>query len=267
MDLKIIERQRDVIYRRTPAHRIKTMNDAARWIDSIGFCLLFATTQRIELPSLFEAVKGRRDAHIDEWDKDSDLVWGWKSDLPATRRAYYGKALTGKPMFISLTLLPHLLAIIGMENIQGEYQRGRISYESKRVYDALSATGPTPTIALRAAAGLDSARYHRALDELQRRLVVMPVGATKEQGAWPSQIFDLVARWFPRQFARAQKIDSAVACRTIVRRYIETVVAAKPAIVAQSLGLNREAVNVAVDELCARRVVMKSSDWIIRHVE
>ena len=71
------------------------MDDAARFIDAVGFCLLFASTQKIELPSLFEAVKGRRDAHIDDWDADSDRVWEWKNDLPARKRAYYGKALAG----------------------------------------------------------------------------------------------------------------------------------------------------------------------------
>ena len=69
------------------------MDEAAEFIDSVGFCLLFASNQNIELPSLFEAVKGRRDVHIEDWDADSDRVWAWKNELPADRRAYYGKAL------------------------------------------------------------------------------------------------------------------------------------------------------------------------------
>lgn len=164
------------------------MSDAARWIDQVGFCLLFASTHasRIELPSLFEAVKGRRGARtesafgIDEWDADSDRVWGWKNDLPATHRAYYGKALTGKPMFMARAMLPHVIALAAPDNVPAEYRRGQISHAAKRIYDALAATGPTPTMALRAAAGLNNADYHRALDELQRRLVIAPVGATTE---------------------------------------------------------------------------------------
>jgi len=242
------------------------MPEAARWIDAVGFCLLFASARNIELPSLFEAVKGRRDAHIDDWDADADLIWGWKNDLPATRRAYYGKALTGKPMFISLKLLPYVLAIAAPRHLPAAYAHGRISYEAKRVYDTLSAMGPTPTMALRQATGLDNVRYHRALDELQRLLVVMPVGATTEQSAWPSQIFELVSRWFPRYFARAQTIYLDQAYRVIVRRYVETVVATRPATLQRTLGLPSEPVNAALEALMARRVLKKQGDWILRNV-
>ncbi len=267
LDLKQIERQRDVIYRRTRALRVQTMRDAARFIDAVGFCLLFASTRNVELPSLFEAVKGRRDAHIDDWDADSDRVWGWKNDLPATRRAYYGKALTGKPMFISLEMLPYVIALAAPANVRAEYQRGRVSQEAKRVHDALAAMGPTPAMALRAATGLDNARYHRALDELQRALVVAPVGATLERGAWASQIFDLVARWFPRQCERAQKIDTAAAYRAIVKRYVTTTLASTVPMVVRVFGLPRERVDAAVDALVARRIFSKQANWILRHVE
>jgi hypothetical protein len=265
IDLQQIERERDVIYRRIRARRVRTMDDAAQFIDAVGFCLLFATTQRIELPSLFEAVKGRRDAHIDEWDHDSDLVWGWKNDLPATRRAYYGKAMTGKPIFISLTMLPNVIALIAPDNLTVEYQRGRISQASKRVYDTLSAIGPTPTVALREATGLDNARYHRALDELQRALVILPVGATLERGAWHSQIFDLVSRWFPRPFERAQKIDADAACRAVVRRYVETVITTQTSMIARVFALPRDQIATTVDILAARRVLSKKDDWILRN--
>jgi hypothetical protein len=241
------------------------MRDAARWIDQVGFCLLFASTHvpRIELPSLFEAVKGRRNAHIDEWDADSDRVWGWKNDLPATHRAYYGKALTGKPMFIARAMLPHVLAVAAPDNVPAEYRRGRISHAAKKIYDALAATGPTPTMALRAAAGLNTVDYHHALDELQRRLVIAPVGATTEQSAWPSQIFDLVARWFPREFNRAQQIDQRVACRAIVRKYLATVRAATPAMISRTLGLSREDVSIAVNAEFARRSIKQIDTWIL----
>ena len=263
-----IEKQRDRIYRRSRAQRIRTMDDAAQFIDAVGFCLLFASTQGIELPSLFEAVKGRRDAHIEDWDADSDRVWVWKNDLPAEKRAYYGKALvSGKPIFISLKMFPYLYALNATENLNEEYARGRLGLDAKRVYDTLRAVGPTPSKALRGAAGFDrpedNNRYHRALDELQRALVIMPVGATLETGAWTSQIFDLVARWYPTQIARAQKIDSDKARRALVKRYVQTVVAAKPPMIARVFGWSREQVNVTIAELIARRALTLKEDWIV----
>lgn len=263
-----LERLRDSIYRRSRSRRVHTVEQAAQFIDEVGFSLLFASTQGLELPSLFEAVKGRRDAHIEDWDDDSERVWVWKNDLPASRRAYYGKALAGgKPVFISLKMLPYLYAVAAPADLQEEYARGRVSFEAKRVYDALRARGPTPTMALRAAAGLDGAkgsnRFHRALDQLQRAMIILPVGAVIEQGAWASQIFELVARWFPRQVARAQKIDAHSARRVLVRRYVETVVAVTVPMIARVFGLPREQVVRTVEDLVARKVLSKKNDWVM----
>lgn len=262
-----VQRQRDRIYRRSRSRRVRTMEQAAEFIDAVGFSLLFASTQGIELPSLFEAVKGRRDAHIEDWDADSDRVWVWKNDLPAERRAYYGKALaSGKPVLVSLRMLPALYAVTAPEDINEAYARGGISYEAKQVYDTLLAAGPTPTIALRESAGLDTTRYHRAIDQLQRALVILPVGATIETGAWTSQIFDLVTRWFPRKVAQGQKMDVDAARRALVKQYVQTVVAATPHMIVRVFNWPREQVETTVEDLTARRVLIRQGDWIIPRV-
>lgn len=259
-----IEKERDHVYRRSRARSIHTMGQAARFIDAVGFCLLFASTQGIELPSLFEAVKGRRDVHIEDWDADSDRVWVWKNDLPAQRRAYYGKALaSGKPVLVSLAMLPYLYAVSAPEDIEHAYARGAVSYEAKRVYDALQSAGPTPTIALRRTAGLDTTRYHRALDQLQRALIVLPVGATVETGAWTSQIFDLVTRWFPNEIKAAARLDVDQARRALVSKYVKTVVAAKPQMIARVFNWSHDDVKTTVKELEQAHAVSEKEDWIV----
>ncbi len=263
-----IEQQRDRIYRRSRAHRVRTMEEAAEFIDSVGFCLLFASAQGIELPSLFEAVKGRRDVHIEDWDADSDRIWTWKGELPADKRAYYGKALAGgKPVFISLPMLPYVIVLAAPENVAQDYERGRISLDARRLYDTLRSLGPTPTMALRQAAGFtrpgSTLRYHHALDELQRALLVLPVGGTREVGAWTSQIFELVERWFPRQLAQARRIDVDTARRVLVKRYIQTVVAAQPAMTARVFGWPREQVNAILQDMCERRMLSTKGEWFV----
>ncbi|MBI4673882.1 MAG: hypothetical protein HY741_19725, partial [Chloroflexi bacterium] len=154
MDLSALERQRLAHYRFAPPTRLATAPQAARFIERFGFCWLFAPRDRkLELPSLFEAVKGKRDAHIDDWDADSDKVWTWKNDLPAAKRAYYGKALAGKPCFISLKMLPYALAALGEEDFERAYAQGAIHYDAKRVYDALAQFGAQPTQTLKRNAG------------------------------------------------------------------------------------------------------------------
>ncbi len=261
ISLKQIEHRRDEIYRRTRARRLGTMDDAAEFIDAVGFALLFATTQTIELPSLFEAVKGKRDAYIENWDADSDRVWVWKNDLPAMRRAYYGKVL-GKPAFVSLAMLPALFAVHAPEDLNRAYARGDLSRDAKRVADALSAMGPTPTMALSEASGVRQKDFHRALDELQKRLVVSPVGAMIERGAWPSQIFEITPRWFARQAERGAKLDVDRARKLIVRQYVKTVFAATVPMVSRVFGWSREIARATCDELLARRVLVSRAEWL-----
>jgi hypothetical protein len=266
--LQRIEQQRDRVYRRTRTRRVRTLEGAARFIDEVGFSLLFASTQSIELPSLFEAVKGRRDAHIEEWDADSDRVWVWKNDLPAMHRAYYGKALGGgKPVFIALKLLPYWYALNAPDNLQRAYARGELSRDAKRVCDALSAMGPMPTMALAETAGFGTARervnFHRALDDLQKRMVVAPVGAVNERGAWPSQLFALVANWFSREVARADQLDVDKARRVIAKHYIETTRACKLVNVCRVFGWSREIAQTTMGELLDRRIVSVADDWFI----
>jgi hypothetical protein len=254
--------------------RVSTLADAARFIDRFGFCWLFAPRDhRLELPSLFEAVKGRRDAHIEDWDADSDQVWAWKNDLPAAQRAYYGKALAGKPCFISLKMLPYALAALGEEDFERAYARGAYSYDTKRVYDALKQFGAQPTQTLRRNAGFvaargdlrqnGNARFHKALDELQRRLIAMPMGATNEGMAWPSQIFDLVARWLPEQTRDAKKLAVRDARRALVERYVNTVVAAPLDAIARLFAIPRPAVKLLVDELARAKRIRMENDWAV----
>lgn len=204
---------------------------------------------------------------IFHWDGDSDRVWGWKSDLPAARLAYYGKALAGRPAFVSLEMLPCLMASVGSENLAHLYAHGGISYEAKRIYDVLESLGPQPTRALRLRAGLDSkdgnVRYHSALDELQRRMFVMPVGATNEGSNWVSQIFELVARWFPTQAERARRLDASEARRALIARYLRTVIAAKRPVMARVLGIPRAELDAVVERFSSRKLVRVEGEWVI----
>jgi hypothetical protein len=53
----------------------------------------------------------------------------------------------------------------------------------------------------------------------------------------------------------------------IVRRYVETVVATRPATLQRTLGLPSEPVNAALEVLMARRILTKQGDWILRNVQ
>lgn len=269
MDLRTLERQRLTSYGLASNKCLRSLADAARYINRFGFCWLFAPRDRaLELPSLFEAVKGRRDAHIDDWDADSDKVWTWKSDLPAVRRAYYGKALAGKPGFISLAMLPYVMAALGDEDVAGAYANGALSHDAKRVYDTLAQFGAQPIMTLKRNAGFSgkegNARFHKALDELQRRVIAMPVGATSEGMAWPSQIFDLVANWFPACANEAKRMDLHDARAALIERYVKTVHAAPSDALARLFAIPRAQLNPLLDEMAQTKRIKLQDRWVWR---
>lgn len=268
MDPQLLERQRLTHYQLGSAKRIITLSDAARYIQRYGFCWLFAPRDRkLELPALYEAVKGKRDAHIEDWDKDSEKIWAWKNDLPAAHRAYYGKAFAGKPVFISLPILPAVIAALGLEDVGRAYAHGALSYDAKRIYDALAQFGAQPTQTLKRNAGFvgkdGSARYHHGLDELQHKLVVSSMGATGEGAAWPSQIFDLVSNWFKPQSQAAAKMDLPTARAALIDRYLKTVIAAPPEAVARLFAIPRPELQPILDDLIAHKRIRQEDKYLI----
>lgn len=268
MDARFLETQRLAHYQLAVSKRVSTANDATHYINRFGFCWLFAPRERkLELPSLFEAVKGKRDAHIEDWDADSDKVWAWKNDLPAARRVYYGKAFAGKPVFVSLKMLPFVMAALGEENVTRAYTHGALSYDAKRVYDCLGQFGAQPTQTLKRNSGFvgkeGNMRYHRALDELQTKLLVAAMGATNEGAAWPSQIFDLVEHWFEQETRHAKTLDMHTARRALIERYLKTVLAAPSDALARLFQIPRPELKMLLEEMIRAKKIQTANGWVL----
>jgi len=180
--------------------KVRTFAQAAAWIDRTGVALLFPA---IGFPSLSEAMGRKRMV----WDETTEMMWGWKDELPRRRKAWFGKFIRGKGTLIAPRLLVAVSEAVGTpwdtEAAEFLYVRGRLSAEAHRVATVLRKDGAQPTLALRYAAGFDTprknARFKRAMIELGRSLLVTHFGTEKEEGAaWPSTVYELT----PRAFAR-----------------------------------------------------------------
>jgi hypothetical protein len=210
-------------YEIRPAGRLRTAADAMRFIETVGFCVLFPV-KNVPLPSLYFAVSRRADVR---WDKYAQLIWKWKDELPKKRRAFYGKYFKGRGSFISLKFLPQFLATHGtaIEPREAEafYQTGRVSHDALELWLALAKHGPLPTLELRHACKMESQagnkRFKRAMLELQGLLIVTHSGAEQETEAWASNRFDLVARGFRKEVAEARKISADEARVLIAVKY------------------------------------------------
>ena len=253
-----LKRLRDERYRRKPSLRLKTPDDAVRFVHEMGFCF-FWPIQGVEMPSLWAAVAGDRPV-ADEHDDPGHITWRWKDEALDKRRWYYGKLLRGKATLVSLDTLPCFYAL--SENIGGpddyleEYRAGRLSAEAKTLYEVIRDGGAMDTVRLRRearmAAESSKARFEKALTDLQKGLKILPVGVA-EAGAWRyAFVYDLVDRWLPNVPEAARHITRGAARAELARRYVENVVAIAPGTIARLFGWRKDELEAAIAGLIER---------------
>lgn len=230
-----IEALRAERYRQRPHLKVKTEKEALDFLNEVGISSLFSA-KGIELPSLWGALCGENRTLPQHHDnRELGLAWQWKDTLPIARSVLYGKFLRKRPVFISLALAPHFYALSPnygelAEDYVLDYLDGRISVESKQVYETLLEMGALPTSRLRREAGLpgkkNATRFESALADLQMDFRIVKV-AISDANRWGyCYVYDLLPRHFPGVVEAAREISGSQARETILLRYLQTVVAA-----------------------------------------
>ena len=255
--------RRALRYRQAPHLRIRSEAEALAFLNDVGLCLLFSARD-VELPTLWGAIHGGDR----EWTEDRDdealgWTWEWKDTLAVAGRVLYGKYLRKKPVFIALDLVPHFYAHSGNYGEETdyleEYREGKLSEEARRVYEALLTHGALPTSRLRREAGLAghqaAPRFERALTELQMGFKIVKVGISDANRWKYCYVYDLFLRRFPEQVAAARAINSTQAMRTILCRYLATVIAATPEQVTRLFGWETWRLERIVTRLVAEGIV------------
>lgn len=236
---------REARYRRRMDIRVTTREQAVEFVNDVGFCFLFPI-QNVEMPSLWDAIAGRvvptTSAHS---GYEIERTWGWKDEALNKRWWYYGKLIRGKATLVSLGFVKNFYAL--SENLGDyehdylqEYREGRLSSESKAIYEALLQHGALDAVRLRREARLSSeaskGRYDKALTELQMGLKVLPIGIA-EVGAWRyAFIYELLPRWLPDIPEQARHVGRGEARRAILDQYMRNVVACPLPSAARALG-------------------------------
>ncbi len=85
-------------------------------IEDLGFCLTL-TDSRTNLPSVYIAVCGRRDAHTPrnvQKDYECSLAWTLKDEVMQRGKFYYAKLCKGRSMFVAPRLVPFFNAVWGV---------------------------------------------------------------------------------------------------------------------------------------------------------
>ena len=203
-----IEQYRDRKWHREESLKIDSAEDVEKMVEELGFCLGL-TDIRKQLPSVYIAVCGRRDAHMPrnvQKDYEASRAWVIKDEVIARGKLYYAKLIKGKSWFLAPRMIPVFNAIWGCSR-KGE--SGILSENAQLVLKVFRKEWEMATADLREECGFkDKKDLTDAMDELQRRMRVVP----QEVVYVPkfTYIWTLAEARFPDELAIKMPRDEAV---------------------------------------------------------
>jgi hypothetical protein len=247
-------------YRWSADLKVKRQSEAVRFINDVGIALLFPGNS-LPLPDLWSAINGYERAipkHHHDWALGK--TWDWKDSIPTRKDAWYGKLIRGKPAFVALGDLPAIYALSDnygeLDDYLEAYADGLLSKDGKDIYETLLSEGAMSTAQLRKATGMagggdNARRFERAITELQSSLKIVKSGIAEDNRWKYCYIYDLLLRWAPDLGEQARAYNGRTAMRHIVSRYLQTSIAAPPAIFPRLFGWDLGVTIRVIDEMLA----------------
>jgi hypothetical protein len=230
-----IEDHRDAHWRREGTRQVRTVLDAERFVEQVGFAACLADARRPG-PSLFVAVCGRRDAVMPrnvQKDPESSHTWQLKDEVMRRGKVYYAKLAGGRAMFLAARMIPYFHAVWG---VRRSAERRRLSPHARALVRALRKEWELGTADLRADSGVTDRRsFIRAVDELQAAMIVMPSQVVYQPKF--TYIWTLGVGRFPTELTRRVSRDNAL--REIARCFLAGAGLTIPGELARVTGLSR----------------------------
>ena len=211
-----IEQYRDRLWRREESLKVDSAEEVEAMVEELGFCLGL-TDARTNLPSVYTAVCGRRDAHLPrnvQKDYEASRAWVLKDEVIARGRVYYAKLIKGKSWFLAPRMIPCFNAIWGVPKNR---EQKDLSGSANKILKVLRKEWEMGSSDLRAEAGITTRpRFTKALDKLQRTMKIVP----QEVVYVPkfTYIWTLAEARFPAEFKVKMSREDAV--RELARSYL-----------------------------------------------
>ena len=261
LSIEDLERLRDTTYHRTPVLRIRTVEEAAEFIDQSGMAFAFKAMNS-ELPCLWHAACGERNPVLPEHthhDPAIGLVWEVKDILPLTKRIYYGKALRKTPTMISLELFPSFYATKGYgdeEETMYHSFRQKLSRSAYRILDVLRSSPPLPTRELKIASGNSGPekryQFDRAMAELQELLLIVKIEETSDPFSF---VWGRLDRWLVREVQLARNISREAGRFKVLEKYFSRVVTSTPEQIRRLFKWNIKEIETALGSLLQKEII------------
>jgi hypothetical protein len=250
-----VEEFRDKKWRREETLKIETALEVEALVEDLGFCLAL-TDARTNLPSVYIAVCGRRDAHSPknvQKDYEMSLAWTLKDEVMMRGKVYYSKLCKGRAMFVAPRLIPYFNAIWG---IPKKEEKANLSKDANQILKVLRKEWEMGTSDLRAEAKIENrAKLSKALDELQKCLKVVPQEVLYQPKF--TYIWTLAEARFPNELA--EKISRQKAVKELAREFLKMCGTNALGEFAKAFGLTRKEAGKAnhqlVNENFAQRIM------------
>jgi hypothetical protein len=220
------------------------------------------------LPSLWEAVAGRvpvdwavrdEDGKFLSFTPEMERVWSWKDELPAEKLACVGLHLARTSALVAPAFVAPLYALAGRDGTTADFRVAELGDAELAVAEAaLEAGRPVTRRELRLLVGADKRTTDRAVNALQRKLVLTNAGTTSTESGWSSTLHDLFARRWRTKLRRLPARERAVLTLSeAVLRGADDVSAAD---LAAALRLRRREAGEALEALEARGAAVPRLD-------
>jgi Winged helix DNA-binding domain len=228
------------------------------WVDRVGLALIFPSDDLV-LPSLWEAVAGTTEITWSTRDDEGRFldfspefgrVWRWKDELPERRLVCVGKHVRGRSALVSLELLPALYA--------SRRDPGELSPLEQAVVALIEEGGPCSTADLPLLIGHERKPLARAVERLQRSLVLTAAGAQERAQGWPAVIVDLLARRYAEKLVQLPAEDDARA--RLAEVVLRSAGEASAADLAAAVGCTRKHAAAALDRLVDERLAERREE-------
>lgn len=212
-----IQQFRDKKWRREEVLKIEKPEEVEALVEDLGFCLTL-TDSRTDLPSVYIAVCGRRDAHTPrnvQKDYECSLAWTLKDEVMMRGKVYYAKLAKGRAMFVAPRLVPAFNAIWGVSK---KDEKGVFSEDANKILKVLRKEWEMGTSDLRDEAKIEKrANLTKELDKLQRALKVIPQEVLYQPKF--TYIWTLPEARFPKEMSK--KISRETAVKELAKTYLK----------------------------------------------
>jgi hypothetical protein len=255
-----IEQFRDRKWRREEILRVETSREVEAMVEDLGFCLGL-TDARTNLPSVYIAVCGRRDAYSPknvQKDYEMSLAWTLKDEVMRGGKVYYSKLCKGRSMFVAPRLVPYFNAIWGVPK---KLEKEILSEDANKILKVLRKEWEMGTSDLRAETKIENRqKLTKALDELQRAMKVVPLEVLYQPKF--TYIWTLAEARFPKETAK--KITREDAVKELARAFLQMCRMTYRGEFAKALGITRQEAGLANQALVKENFAARVSTGVYK---